>query len=141
MNSQQLRELAPLLDHFHAYRQVLAAARDRSASCDCELSDDGRLSRFELGGQCAPPNTPADSCFTVVHLGIRAHLASIAMPVDHIGDVELDVAIDDKLHGLALRAPQLTAQQFVDQLQAALHADRVVVAAEQAAGGGDRTDG
>lgn len=143
MNSKDLRELAPLFSHFDAYRQVLHAAEERSINCDCvEVADTTtRLRRYQLAGRCADAEKPADSCQTVVHLGIRAHLATIAMPVDHMGDDELDRAVD-VLHGLVLRAPQVTRQQFVDQLRTALHADRAVAAEAAApAPGGDRAQG
>lgn len=152
MNSKDLRELAPLFSHFDAYRQALRAAEQRSASCDCvdklgpAAPDVGltpaetgqRIRRYQLEGRCAAAvaggGKPANSCLTVVHLGIRAHLATISMPVDHMGDDELGYAVDVVLHGLVLRAPQITQQQFVDQLRAALHADRVVAAETPAHG-------
>lgn len=129
MNSTDLRELAPLFDHFVGYRAALTAARARAADCDCQVAAGPReLRRYQLTGRCAAAKMPATSCLTVVHLGIRTHLAAISMPVDHIGDDELDVAVLDGLHELVLTAPQLSRQEFVDQLQARLHADRVAQA-------------
>lgn len=129
MNSTDLRELAPLFSHFDAYRLALTASYERGELCDCTGPSRGADNRrWQLAGRCADAPKPPASCLTVVHLGIRAHLATIAMPVDHIDDAELDRAIDIDLQGLVLKAPQLTRQQFVDQLRAALHADRVVAA-------------
>jgi len=127
VNSTDLRELAPLFDHLTAYRAALTAARERVASCDCRVATSTRpeLRRYQLAGRCKAAKMPPPSCQTVVHLGIRTHLATIAMPVDHLSDSELDDALVDTLHGLVLTAARLSRQDFVDQLRVAFHAERV----------------
>lgn len=115
MRASDLRQLQPFLDAVDGY--VATLSRD-TTSCRCSLNEAGRWTAPTTG--CVGER----GCRQVLRTVVRAHLARIRVPVEHLTDVELECAVID-LRALTLRAAQLSSEEFAEGVQRALHADRV----------------
>ncbi|TFV83146.1 hypothetical protein [Blastococcus sp. CT_GayMR16] len=115
MRAADLRQLQPFITAVEGYAAALA--RDTS-ECRCSLN---------AVGHWEPPTTGCvgeRGCRLVLHIVVRAHLGQLRMPVDHLTDPELDEAVE-QLHGLTVRAAQLSPEEFAGDIKAALHDERV----------------
>jgi hypothetical protein len=118
VRSSDLRKLQPFFAAVEGYVGTLA--RDTSR-CRCELDAAGR---WDVGSERSCVGR--DGCRQILHLVVRAHLAQLRLNVEHITDPELDIAVGE-LRALCLKAADMSAQDFTDGVQRALHSERVEV--------------
>lgn len=98
-----------------SWSQALAAY---FGGCGCTHAADGYYQQQAVSCQSGVPGR----CRTVTHAAIRAHLARLRMPVDHVTDLELPSAVADLSTALV---GGLEDEQLVAAIHRALHAERL----------------
>jgi hypothetical protein len=124
VRSADLRQLQPFIDHVQHDHRVLRAALalvlDDPTFCSCTFNPDTK--RWESTGTCEEQPPPSVGvCLTLVHIAVRRQLTSMSIPTEHLDDDQLVQALDD-LHTLTLQVAEVSRDEFVAHMQAALHA-------------------